>query len=511
MALANFFDKATLAASQLLRSVTSVDFERRLQGISVCVAVGNDQRLSFELRTCLELTTNLLARFYPTISFALPTPFEDFGRSLRTLASEINPAIEFADPATSNYVLAVGEARPSTAAAYLHLGSEGWIAKVSTHTTLRCGDSANPFGAAAAASLAAANLFRMVFAAELPNTATDTDCNLSLLTYKHEHQTSLQLELKDIDLGTTHFVGLGAVGSAAIWCLARCSWLKGTVHLVDPQEVTLSNLQRYVLCAQVDASQHLKKVDIAVKALEKNPNLKGLPHLGSWGEYLYKIGNWKLDQLAVAVDSAAARRDVQASSPRELLNSWTGPNGDVGISRHTSFGKTACLMCLYMPETGGKNLDQIVAESLNLTQPQHLLVVRRLLHTAEPLNEETIRQIAALNNVAADALLSFAGQPLIVFYNEAICGGLMLRLGGSTTPEMEVPMAFQSAIAGTMLAAGLVSRAAKLHIIPETTTRFSMLQPVPEFLSFNIERDPSEKCICHDSDFLARYQQKYTS
>jgi hypothetical protein len=75
---------------------------------------------------------------------------------------------------------------------------------------------------------------------------------------------------------------------------------------------------------------------------------------------------------------------------------------------------------------------------------------------------------------------------------------------------MEVPMAFQSAMAGTMLAAGLVSRAAKVHIIPETTSRFSMLQPVPEFLSFNIEREPSEKCICHDPDFLARYQHKYT-
>jgi len=511
MALANFFDKATLAASQLLRSVPSVDFERRLHGISVCVAVGDDQRLSFELRTCLELTTNLLARFYPIVSFALPKPFEDFERSLRTLASEINPAIEFAAPATSNYVLAVGEVRPSTVAAYLHFGSEGWIAKVSTNTTLYCGDSANPFGAAATASLAAANLFRMVFAAELPNTASDTDCNLSLLTYKHVHQSSLQLELQDIDLGTTHFVGLGAVGSAAIWCLARCSWLKGTLHLIDPQEVALSNLQRYVLCTQDDASQHLKKVDIAVKALKRNPNLKGLPHLGFWGEYLYKFGDWKLDHLAVAVDSAAARRETQASLPCELLNSWTGPNGDVGISRHPSFGKAACLMCLYMPETGGKNLDQIVAESLNLTQPLHLLVVRRFLHTGEPLNEDIIRQIAALNNVEADALLSFAGQPLIAFYNEAICGGLMLRLGGGAAPEMEVPMAFQSAMAGTMLAAGLVSRAVKSHMVPETTTRFSMLHPVPEFLSFSIERDPSEKCICHDSDFLARYQQKYMS
>lgn len=510
MALANFFDKATLAASQLLRGVTSADFERRLQGISVCVAVGEDQRLSFELRSCLELTTNLLARFYPTISFALPQVLEDFERSLRNLASEINPAIEFADPAISNYVLVVGNAHPSNAATYLHLGSEAWTAKVSTHSTLYCGDSENPFGAAAAACLAAANLFRMVFAAELANTSTDADCNVSLLTYKHERQTALPLEVSDVDLGTTHFLGLGAVGCAAVWCLARCSWLKGTLHLIDPQEIALSNLQRYVLCTQVDGSQHLKKVDTACKTLEKlNPNLKGIPHSSSWGEYFYKTANWTVDQLAVAVDSANTRREAQASLPRELINSWTGPNGDVGISRHTSFGEAACLMCLYMPETGGKNLDQIVAESLNATQPQHLLVIRRLLHTGEPLNEDIIRQIAALNNVAADSLVSFAGQPLIVFYNEAICGGLMLRLGGGTAPDMEVPMAFQSAMAGTMLAAGLVSRAARLPIIPETTTRFSMLQRVPEFLSFNIGRELSEKCICHDSDFLARYQQKY--
>jgi hypothetical protein len=72
-------------------------------------------------------------------------------------------------------------------------------------------------------------------------------------------------------------------------------------------------------------------------------------------------------------------------------------------------------------------------------------------------------------------------------------------------------MAFQSAMAGTMLAAGLVSRAAKVHIIPETTTRFSMLQTVLEFLSFHIGREPSQKCICQDSDFPARYQQEYAS
>ena len=46
------------------------------------------------------------------------------------------------------------------------------------------------------------------------------------------------------DLGTTHLVGIGAVGSAAIYALSTLPQLAGTLHLIDNDKVDDSNLQR---------------------------------------------------------------------------------------------------------------------------------------------------------------------------------------------------------------------------------------------------------------------------
>jgi hypothetical protein len=334
-----------------------------------------------------------------------------------------------------------------------------------------------------------------------------------MLDYQREDQRAMFLEKGDIDIGDIHVVGIGAVGSAAVWTLSKCDCLTGTLHLIDPEEVSLSNLQRYVLCSQTDTQQKRKKVEVAIQALKGNRGLKVNAYPTAWGTYLKQRNDWNIELVAVAVDSANARREIQAALPRQVVNAWTGANGDAGLSRHFTFGQSACLVCLYMPETGGKNFDQIVAESLGLGHPQQLMGVRKMLHTGEPLSADTIRQIATINNVAESELASFVGKPLVVFYNEAICGGIMLRLKeGSVTPiAVEVPMAFQSAMAGVMLAAELVSRAAKLGSISEATTRLFLLRPIGDTLSFNFARDASGKCICHDPDFVAQYHGKYPS
>jgi hypothetical protein len=212
------------------------------------------------------------------------------------------------------------------------------------------------------------------------------------------------------------------------------------------------------------------------------------------------------DRVAVAVDSAKARRDVQVSLPSEVLNAWTGSEGDVGVSRHLRFGHDACLVCLYLPHAETKNFDQIVAESLNVAS---IMQIRKLLHSGEPLTQQAITQIATLNGVPAESLSAFVGKPLITFYNEAICGGILFRLGGNILPEVEVPMAFQSAFAGVMLAAELVSRAIDPDYGRKTMTRLSLLRAVPDVMSFNVARNTTDKCVCHDPDFFARYRHKY--
>jgi len=508
MAFANFFDKTSLAASQVLRGVSASDFQQRLEGASVCLSVGTAQPLSFETRTCLEIATNLTARFYPTISFDFGQHGREYEAALRTLASEINPVIEFGEPSNSTYALVIGDVRPSGRAECIHIGSDRWTARVSSSKTLHCADSENPIGAAAAGCLGVANLFRLVFANELPSSSVDIDSEISFIEYDTEQQSAFKLDSGDIDLGSVHLVGAGAVGCAALWTLARCKWVHGTIHVIDPETIAQSNLQRYILSTQSDASQSLLKVDIAKGAVEHlNSRLKVRPHPKAWGEFAYKDSDWVFERVAVAVDSAIARREVQASLPREVINAWTGSDGDVGISRHVTFGKNAsCLCCLYRGHAEAKNFDQIVAESLNIANVQQ---VRKLLHTGEPLTEESVSQIAVMNGILPDTLKTFVGKPLIVFYNEAICGGLLFRLGGKAAPEVEVPMAFQSALAGIMLAAELLARAAEPYSLRKTLTRLSLLRPIPDVMSFNVARDTSGQCICHDQDFIGRYVQKY--
>ena len=71
-------------------------------------------------------------------------------------------------------------------------------------------------------------------------------------------------------------------------------------------------------------------------------------------------------------------------------------------------------------------------------------------------------------------------------------------------------MAFQSALAGIMLAAEIVMARSGLRIqaLPSTTT-IDLLKPLGSYLSFPQEKHPSGKCICQDPDFIAAYKAKY--
>ncbi|ESY39644.1 hypothetical protein X747_22775 [Mesorhizobium sp. LNJC384A00] len=65
-----------------------------------------------------------------------------------------------------------------------------------------------------------------------------------------------------------------------------------------------------------------------------------------------------------------------------------------------------------------------------------------------------------------EPLAAFVGQPLRSFYQQAICGGLVFQLSdGSRLVRTVVAMAFQSVLAGIMLAADLVKHSAGFPIV----------------------------------------------
>src|ERR1044072_3998855 len=284
MALANFFDKAAVAAAQALQGVDYASLSASLEERVIGVAFDDSAVTRPEGKLALELAINLLTRLYPRIAI-LPdgARAEVAVESLVVVAHSINPEIEIsADAAAVAAVLAAGGSEVKMSAPVVYMGSDGWVARISSKAPVGSGDSLNPFGSGAAACFGAANIFRLLFGAHLPGGEGDQAFFLSLLGYDPRSSEPYNPSLKPVDLGESHLVGLGAVGNGAVWALARVPELSGVLHLIDHETVELSNLQRYVLTTQGDVDGH--KALLAPRQFA-GTKVEALPHRQKWGQY----------------------------------------------------------------------------------------------------------------------------------------------------------------------------------------------------------------------------------
>ena len=149
----------------------------------------------------------------------------------------------------------------------------------------------------------------------------------------------------------------------------------------------------------------------------------------------------------VALDSAQDRCAVQASLPRWIVNAWTQV-GDLGASSHRFLGQDACLACLYLPTQTSKSEDQIIAEGLKIPNLQNQ--VRLLLGTGQGIDGGFCEAIATAWNISPERLEPYVGKPIRNLWVEGICGGGIIALeeAGPAPREIQVPLAFQSALAG---------------------------------------------------------------
>ncbi|QIN84647.1 hypothetical protein GBA63_19815 [Rubrobacter tropicus] len=507
MALADFFDKTARAASQVLSGYDRGAFEDVLNSSVVAVTFDDAATGSPEGRITLELAVNLLSRLYPRLA-VVPSGGETEGlaEDLVSLARSINPKIDIESGLEgADICLSVGSTPATGTTPVVYLGSDGWVAQISTKDPQGSGPTENPFGAAAAACLGAANAFRAVFSSQLPKGNLDDDLSLSLLDYKPFAAKPINTELASVDLSESHLIGLGAIGNGAVWTLSKVKGVSGTLHLVDHEEVDLSNLQRYVLTTAADVGA--SKVALAADMLQ-DTGFAVRTHPERWGVHLAARGDWDLQRVAVAVDSVEDRIAVQAALPRWIVNAWTQPD-DLGISRHAFLGDQACLACLYLPEEKRKSEAEIMAEVFGFSEEWR--VVGERLYKGTPTDRAFLESIAAAQGIAIEQLLPFEGKHLRTLYQEGVCGGAVIGFGDRADDEQaEVPLAFQSALAGVMLAADLVTNAGGLNTLPPpVTTRMDLLRPLGTVLSSSRPKHPSGRCICQDDDYVRAYQLKY--
>ncbi|KRR04383.1 hypothetical protein CQ12_34275 [Bradyrhizobium jicamae] len=505
MAMANFMDRAASAASRILTNFKMSAFEDRLATQVIGVSFDGTAVQTLEGRASLDMIIRLLPRLYPTIALRpLDPEAKRYAPTLEFLAKSINPEIELAKTRKAITVsVVIGRSPSRTKCPTFFIGSDGWRAKLSSNGPVGSGESMNPFGAGAASCFAAANVFRTVFAEQLEQGEADDHIDLSMLTYNHDTAGSGP-SLEGTDIGDTHLVGLGAIGNGTIWALARAVGLKGSLRLVDHEEVDLSNLQRYVLTSQSDVDS--PKVDLASAALAETA-LQVSAHCAKWDVYVSDRNDWAFERIAVALDNAPDRIAVQGVLPKWIVNAWT-QELDLGVSRHGFDDGRACLACLYLPHGKIKDEDEKMAEELKM--PEARQEIRHLLQTNRPVDVGFVERVAKAFDIPSEALREFIGLSVRSFHQRAICGGIVMRLTDGAQPvRAVVPMSFQSALAGIMLAADLVKHASGLLNTPTTSTRINLLRPLASHLHDPKAKDTSGRCICADEDFLAAYRRKY--
>lgn len=518
MALAPYFAKITQSASSLLAGFDAGRFTEYLG--SQRVALAFDATDGPEARATLDLALDLLARLYPAVD-VIPLGSDSAGHALASRllneARRINPAIEGGVtfvPGTAA-TLVVGKTRAPWDGAgtpTVYIGSDGWLVRASSDHPVGSSHSTNPFGAGAAACIGAANVFRAVFGAQLLRRDLDRDLNLSLVDYELGAAANRNPSLPErIEIDETFLVGVGAIGHGAVWALRRTAGLQGTLHLVDDEGYEDTNAQRYVETVTAEMTSGKVTYAAAILGGGLSRELIVAPHPVAWDEYLDQRSDWRLDRIALALDSAEDRVFAQASLPKHIFNSWTQAD-NLGVSRH-DFPTTACVACLYLPASQRPDLDDLVASALRFQGEDELREIRRFLDTDQPLDQAFIVKIADRVGVAPNVLLPFVGAPLLALYHRAACAGLILQFGGHLGGDIrrvEVPMAFQSAMAGILLAAEVVIDASGIRsdALP-VRTEINLLKPIAGTLCSPEPKHSSGRCICQDPDFLRAYQEKY--
>jgi hypothetical protein len=499
MALADYYQRAAQAASQVIAGFNETSFRASLERTNVGLGVGRQAAGSDEGIALLDLTVRLLARLYPSLGFRIETGAEAEAERLAALARAINPRIEIQEDADIG--ISVGRGAPPFETTFF-AGSNGWDALLSLTEPMPTGSSPNPLGAGAAACLAAANVFKRVLLADWARRVT-RDGRFSTFhrekTRTAEHVPNDGWRL----IGDGVLVGLGAIGNGAAWALGRAP-LDGSLHLVDHQAIELGNLQRYVLAERTAVDR--TKVEVAKSHFQGT--LEPVPHKRTWVQFLEEHG-YQWPHVLVALDTAADRRSVQAALSAWVANAWTQP-GDLGLSVHGCFdGPGACLSCLYLPSEQLPNEDELVAHALGV--PHLVADIRTLLHTGAGVSAQLLEAVAAGLQRPLDDVLVYKDRPVRELYVEGVCGGELIPLGSAGMPrqELHVPLAHQSVLAGILLAAALIQRAAGTSNKTTMITRVDVLGPLGEYLTQPALKSGSGLCICEDRDYLEAFHEKY--
>ena len=449
------------------------------------------------------LAVNLLSRTFERVHAVFPAGATGHRHPwhLKTVGAVVDELIDSVDgnlhvgsPQRSDVVLSIGEAPDTPATREVVIRGSQWCAALDCNLQ---GAGEGVLGSLYAATMGAAQVLLHVLDMAGAPYKPMTGFHFSLLDQLPSGRDGA--ELKKVSIPEAHLVGVGAVGSAAVYTLAHLDDVVGRLHIIDNEKIEEPNLNRYVLARGRNIDKW--KADVAAEAL-RSTGIKAEPYRGAFASYTREHGDL-VDLLLSLVDSEEGRRALAKMLPRRVINAATGGT-TVTISTHGFADGKACLHCLYLAEPNRETPEEIMARDMGLSPG----LVQKLIETNDPVDEELAAQIERNRGAKSGTWASHAGLPINSFYVKAVCGDAELRL---PTANVIAPLSFISAAAGIMVAVELI-KAGHPELgrwSPNNYFRVDTIsRPNPAFRKLRLQ-DPSGRCICRDTDYMEVYSEKY--
>lgn len=345
-----------------------------------------------------------------------------------------------------DFAIGLGEAAPSGSADdAVAVGAAGWRSGAGSLSVV--GEDANPVGPLAVASLASAEALKSVFGTDEAHGAARVPALYGWDAWCGPPAAAGFLAAppgtEPLDIGEVHAFGVGAVTHALLWLLRK--WpggMAGTLHLVDPDRYDEGNAHRYIGTTMGDIGRP-KASTVAETMRRECPCLEVLAYDTDMSTYFMESNPECLVRTAVCgLDSVDGRRHLGLKLPLAIVNMWTS-GFHAGASTFSLGGNDwPCIHCAY-PEPPGTTVDEASAVHNELGLLPHR--ARELLDSGMSINEDDVQTIVAATGAnAGDIPL----KPLRSVRTEMCATGRIAVLRGRRNVDVDVPLAFASAMAG---------------------------------------------------------------
>ena len=359
--LSEFYSRTLLFARSTF--VTDLSDEKYLNNLTTAEIAVTGTKEHFESANgqhMFLMLINLLSRFCLRIDLivtrevktAIRHPFiigNSFIENLLDLSKKINPMIDVrvSDGKQKRYdcVMVIGDQYREIGKSII-INADGWIAYANTESNSISwiSKNINPVGAYVAACIGAAELFKSIFG-RFHNKPRIGSLTFSAFDYGFRNIPFCNPLLPaSASIHDINFISMGAINSAVIYTLCSIPNLLIEASIAEPENLDVSNLNRYAFSLAEDAINKISKIDSALKFAKSSltPNkLIKLP----FEQIIDPLD--KKDLAVIGVDNVEGRWAVQKASPNQILCGGTTGIGDIQISTFNRIDDGACMGCFY--------------------------------------------------------------------------------------------------------------------------------------------------------------------